>query len=267
VNDTVTASAEAAPSAATIQPAPALSTDAGQLQTEVAKQPDGQLPKDGTADAAKDAPKPEQSRYDKKIGSLTAKLRDSQRQLARSQDLIRKIGSARQLNPLDFKSDAEYHAALIDNTVKQTEARHARADAEAVSREMARAENEIWEASVEEYSSTIADFDSVVYSDAVKLPGNIMREMRTIPGGPAVAYFLAKNQGESHRIAQLPKQEALIELGRLAGRLTATQPKRVTSATDPPRTVQGGSTAAILDPSKMSMAEYSDWTKTRGKKK
>lgn len=270
MSDEAAATAGGTPTAATTDttqttPNPAPSTEAGQSQERVAPDAGKGQEKDGTAAAEKDAPKPEQSKAERRIGALTAKLRESQRDLQRNQDLLRKIGAARQLNPLDFKSDAEYHAALIQDTVSQTQAAHAKADVQHVTREMARAENEIWDTSVEEYSATVPDFETVVFSDAVKIPGNVMREMRTTPGGPAVAYYLAKNQGEAARVAQLPKAEALIELGRLAGRLTATQPKRVTTAANPPQTVTGGAAAHGFNPETASMEEYANRYRQRGK--
>lgn len=85
--------------------------------------------------------------------------------------------------------------------------------------------------------------------------------------GPEVAYWLGKNTNEARRIAHLPEGMQGAELARIEARITSAPTVRKTSqAPAPVPTIGGTKAVATKDPANMSMAEYSEWYASRGKR-
>lgn len=72
---------------------------------------------------------------------------------------------------------------------------------------------------------------------------------------PELTYYLGKNPGEAHRIAALPPARAILEMGKIAAKLPANQPRQTSNAPAPPAQVGGGS-GSTKDPSRMSYDEF-----------
>lgn len=79
--------------------------------------------------------------------------------------------------------------------------------------------------------------------------------------GPSVAFHLGKNTAEANRIASLPPDQMLREIGRLEGRFSQA-PERVSEAPDPISPVRG-TAGPEKDPEKMSTAEWMQWDRAR----
>jgi hypothetical protein len=90
------------------------------------------------------------------------------------------------------------------------------------------------------------DFLNVAY-----VPQNFVDVFIGSETGADVAYYLGKNPAEIQRLAGLPPNMALVELGRIESKLTAPPPKTPTKAPPPVNPVGSSATAgAEPDPAK-----------------
>lgn len=81
-----------------------------------------------------------------------------------------------------------------------------------------------------------------------------------------IAYYLGKNEGEAHRIAAMPPLKAVIEVGKIAAKLSAA-PRQTSQAPAPPAQVSGRSAGTSKDPAHMTRDEYyAHITRGRGKR-
>ncbi len=76
---------------------------------------------------------------------------------------------------------------------------------------------------------------------------------------PELTVWLARNPQEAIRISRLPAHRQGVEIARIEARVSAPSPKRISTAPAPLQTASGGATSAVLDPEKMSQAEYVKW--------
>ena len=90
----------------------------------------------------------------------------------------------------------------------------------------------------------------------------VLQALVASPNFADIAYHLASNPQEAWRIAQSHPAQAVMELGTLAARITASGP-RVSNAPAPVREI-GSSESVKKDPAQMSYSEYRAW---RTKKK
>lgn len=226
--------------------------------------PDGQRQQaDGGSEAATSGSdtgeqKPK-SKYQKRIERLNEQVRHYQTQAEHYRGLWEKGGQAKPLDPLSFKTDAEYQAALIEQTVNRTQSEFAKTQAQSAVEQQAAAEQEIWGERVADLKESVPDFEAVAYSDKVIYSKHGLEMVRRLAEGPRVAYYLGKNPQEAQRIAQLAPLETAFELGRLEAKLTSGQPRRVSNAPAPVQTVRGGGVLGTPDPNKMEMGEYAAW--------
>lgn len=101
------------------------------------------------------------------------------------------------------------------------------------------------------------DFDAVARSEAVPISGAMGFAIYQAENGPDVAYHLGKNIDEAKRIAALPDTQQILEIGRLAGRLSAPPPVQVSKTPEPISPLRGQSAdATAKSPDEMSMDEY-----------
>lgn len=125
-----------------------------------------------------------------------------------------------------------------------------------------------FETRVEAFAKANADFATVVSNPALpalSAPG--ARAVALSEHGPAIIYHLGKNPDVAARIARMPADQQLVQIGKLEAQLTppplapaSAKPapprqKSVTSAPPPPTPVPAGS-AVSKDPSTMSMDEW-----------
>lgn len=83
-----------------------------------------------------------------------------------------------------------------------------------------------------------------------------------------IAYYLANNPREAREIASLPAHQQGARITRIEAKLSAApQVRKVSQAPAPVPALKGGTPSpAVKDPGSMSMAEYSKWYASRGKK-
>lgn len=87
--------------------------------------------------------------------------------------------------------------------------------------------------------------------------------IRTSEVGPELAYCLACNPEEAHRIAALPHASQIREIGRLEGRLHQHAEARVepvrktaTTAPEPPPMLRGGGGRFVIAPDTSDFAAF-----------
>lgn len=162
----------------------------------------------------------------------------------------------------DFESYEEYVEKLAEWKLDQREAAKAQAEA-------AKTQQEAHKARLAAAQERYADFDEVL-GEVEDFPiSQAMHEVITASDhGLDVAYYLAKNQDEAHRIAELSPFLAAKELGKIEAKIAdkvesksstekETKP-RVSKAPAPPKTVRPQAESAEPDPS-----DFGAWERWR----
>lgn len=253
-------------------PDPALEADAaatdGEPEGEAGGDPDGG---DGTPNAENEAD-PEQSRNKvpakQRIKQLSTKAREADNRAAAAE---RRAQSAEaQLRTLnarerpreaaDYETDAAYTAALIKDSVAEARAEALKSVHQEALADREQASRDAWLEKSETMRQRAPDFDAVVTSPNVSITGFMKDAITGDDNGPEVVYWLGKNPAEAARISALPPIRQVAEIGRLSARFSsAPEPKKVTAAPAPRKTLQGHGTTPTKDPSKMDHAEYRAW--------
>ena len=169
----------------------------------------------------------------------------------------------------DFSDYAEFVAAKAVWTAEQranqrqaqefeAEAQEARKQAEIIEAAERQLVNQSWAEKVSEAKTRYADFDQVALAPDVPITPQIADMLKHSEKGPDLAYFLGMNKATAAELAALSKtspMQAAWALGRLEASLTAPTP-RMTSQTPEPIAPVRGKAQAVVNPDKMSMAEY-----------
>jgi len=84
--------------------------------------------------------------------------------------------------------------------------------------------------------------------------------------GAEVAYYLASNPDEAHRISRLPAHRQGAEIARIEGKITpAAQMRRVSQAPAPVPTLSGAAPSpAMKSPQEMAPSEFVEWFRKTG---
>lgn len=235
---------------------------------------------DPVGDDAEGEPKPKESAVQKRINEITRARREAETE----RDTLRKLlieqrqAQDQQSKPAepqapqapvppkqeDFPDFAAYQEAMLDHRVEvklfqrdqqarqQTEAQQRQTSQAQATRESQQRAAKMIEAG----RGRFEDFDVVALDPSVPLT-TIMAEAISLEDsvGPDVAYYLGKKPEEAKRIAALPPAKQIMEIGRLAERITAAGKKNITKA-PPPIKPTGGRAKVVVDESKLSDAEW-----------
>ena len=106
------------------------------------------------------------------------------------------------------------------------------------------------------------DFLNSKYAPITQEMADIMLEH---DAGPQIAYWLARNQSEAARIAQLPPHKQALELLKASTKVTAPKPVKTTAASAPVPTL-GGRAAPEIDESKMPIEQWMKWRQSQIKR-
>lgn len=206
----------------------------------------------------KEEAKPEND-VEKRIGDITAELRETQRQLAEERRLREEASKPKEEtkgeqvagppDPKDYEfgdADAKF---IADNARWHADQRFdERIHAQKIEEKIAQIETG-WKGAIEvpELVEEYPDFKEKVTAGAASKAWACSPTMAILiknsPVGPHVAYELASNADESRRIYHLSDEEQLLEFGRLEGRMTALRaaakpaapaPKKVPDSAPPP---------------------------------
>lgn len=123
-----------------------------------------------------------------------------------------------------------------------------------------------WMEAVEDARERIKDFDSVV-TDKTPIHARAVPFIVESDKSAEIAYWLGKNPKDAEALyAKFESQpaQALIELGRIEARLSAPEPKRVSTAPKPAKTLNGGASPLSFDGSKAGVGDMQAWLKKAG---
>ncbi len=169
----------------------------------------------------------------------------------------------------EFSDYAEFVAAKAVWTAEQrttqrhaqeleAEAQEARKQAEIIEAAERQLVNQAWSERVMDAKSRYADFEQVALAPDVPITPQIADLLKQSDKGPDLAYWLGMNKAAAAEIAALSKTQpvlAAMHLGRLEASLSAPSP-RMTPQTPEPIAPVRGKAQAVVNPDKLSMAEY-----------
>lgn len=236
-----------------------------------AEKPAEATPEEGKQpDTAKDEADREASEAGKKLNQhkqtarervqqAVARQREAER---RAEALNRELESLRQRltkEPAesDFEDASQLTAARVEHTLNKRDAERLEAEQKAASEQALEAVREAWMDRVDDFKAEKPDFMEV--STSAPISERTAELIVMMEDGPAVAYWLGQNHKEAKRIEQLPAREKAVELGRIAGRLTAPPPRKITAAPSPVEQVAGRNSGRSFDPAKADMKTFADW--------
>jgi hypothetical protein len=239
---------------------PAKDEQSTEATTEDGKQPETAKTEEQKAAEASEAAKALNKRkqsYRERIGDITRKYRDEER---RANDLAAKVaqleGKIKPPNADDYTDPAKQTADQIDYTLDRRRVQDLKDQHAEASQEANKARALAWTERVNDFKEENADFEQVAFAAPIGKETSLM--VADMEDGPAVAYHLGKNPAEARRIEGLPERQRPFELGKIAARVTAPPPRRVTTAPGPVETTSGKSGGGPgFDPSKASPAEFS----------
>jgi len=233
---------------------------------------------DPTGDVPEEEPKPKENAVQKRINEITRARREAEAEAAALRKLIveQQARGQRQVQPQDdqpqppappkqedFPDFAAYQEAMLDHRVeaklfeREQQARQ-QAAAERRQAQQAQAAQEGQQRAVklvEIGRSKFDDFDEVALGDHVRMtPAMVEAIGLEDKVGPDVAYYLGKKPDEAARIAALPSARQIMEIGRLAERIS-TNRNKITKAPSPIKPT-GGRAKVVVDESKLSDAEW-----------
>lgn len=169
----------------------------------------------------------------------------------------------------EFSDYAEFVAAKAVWTAEQrttqrhaqeleAEAQEARKQAEIIEAAERQLVNQAWSERVIDAKSRYADFEQVALAPDVPITPAIADLLKQSDKGPDLAYWLGMNKAAAAEIAALSKTQpvlAAMHLGRLEASLSAPSPRMTPQTPEPIAPVRGKATA-VVNPDKLSMAEY-----------
>jgi len=219
-------------------------------------------------------PKPKTNKVQKRIDTLTKKMRDLERDniyLRGRLSQVEKSGqktddTPAQLSRDDFESDEAYLKALNAQNLeilRQEREGETKKQQETQKEQELKAINEQLDTGREKYE----DFDEVALSQT----HNVTQEMFDAAKGEHledILYVLGKNPAASNRIASLSKSQQIKEIGKIEARIEkvkGTKPKKkIPEETPVPTLNASGTVTPVKDISQMSQKErFAKWDADR----
>lgn len=231
----------------------------------------------------------------KRFGELTAKQREAERKAEEKEreaqfykELAMKNASSAPAAPpqepqpvvlkepkvSDFDDYSQYIEAKTDYLVakkleESEKAKAAHAEQARVQRETEQRVGKFAE-SVKKFKEKNPDYEAVVLNPSLPFTQVMFDTCLVSEKGAELAYHIGKNPDVAARLARLSPVEAVREMGLLEAKLNPPDPKLVTQAPEPVKTLNGNGDVVQKDPAKMSMEEYAayraDALKWKGRK-
>ncbi len=223
--------------------------------------------------------KPEPNPVQKRINEITRARREAEARAASLEKLVLNLAQGQQpgaqTSPQaapeqqeeqppkesDFQDYAAFQRAQLLYEARQTiraEMRSANERAQAGSQqaEQARQQQESQQRAVsmiESGRAAFEDFDDVVMAPGVRISPAMMDAMSLdAKTGSSVAYYLGNAPEEAARIFALQPVQQIMEIGRLAEKISASANKNKITKAPPPAKPVGGRSKAVVDESKLS---------------
>lgn len=213
---------------------------------EAAKQPE-EAKDPGAQDAAQEKPEnsdPKKKSARDRIDELTAQKYEAQRRaeeaIAEARRLREQLRSRPEIDPNDFNAQ---ESERLRRVVKEERFEDTVQTAQKAQKEAESARISMFEAKIDAARERIPDMDAAL-REFTQLPLSPEAADVLVESDKAaeIAYFLAKNPDQAHRIARLPAAKQGAELTRIEARISVAQPRKATAA-PPPVPMVGASSA------------------------
>lgn len=226
---------------------------ASEATTEEGKQPDpvkDTAKEDAAASEAAKALQKRKQTMQERLNEVTRKYRDEERRANRlAAQIAQQEGKLKPPNADDYTDPAKHTADQISYTLDQRRVQELKAEHAEASQEANRARASAWFERVQDFKVDNADFEQVAHSAPIGEETSLM--VADMEEGPAVAYHLGKNPALARKIEGLPERMRPFELGKIAAQITATPPRRVTTAPTPVSAISGKSAGSSGHPTDM----------------
>lgn len=173
----------------------------------------------------------------------------------------------------DFSQFVDPNEELAERTawkVRQSNAKEAEArleaERESVAREHQQKLSAAWAETVEAARETMPDFDQV-FNAQTPVHERAVRHIAESEMGAEIAYYLGKNPKEATSLYEAFDRDparALIEFGRLEGKLSRPSAAKPTTAPKPAAVLQGGTQPPAFDAAKASVGDMAAQLKKAG---
>lgn len=177
-------------------------------------------------------------------------------------DRITKAGEAEQPPKYeDFETETEYAAAkaVYDASRRrdQREIEELRADHEHTTRQISEAAQQSWFEQEAEARVRYKDFDEVVHNPRLPITPDMTQVMLGSDRAADIAYYLGKNPGKAHEIANASPMEMARQIGAIEARLQGSVSRPKPAVPEPIKPVSGkGQTKARTPQDAQSYDEY-----------
>ena len=197
-------------------------------------------------------PKPRRRRN--RTAKLAAKLTNAERQIAELQSQLQKVQPpAQEPAPApkqeDFASFEEFTVASAQHVAREAARQEMQGLTQRVEKDMQQVQAQQldaeWSKRESKASEKYDDYFEVVRDEDLQVSQTMADAIMQMDDGTDVAYHLGTHPDESARIAQLQPMAQVIELGRIAAKLSRPKPKS-TTAPNPPKTVKSNSAPQAL---------------------
>ena len=181
--------------------------------------------------------------------------------LNRRKAALEKEASSQQ--PIDPNDFAAQDAARVSKALLDRDLRSVDASLQDATQRDADVRIATFNAKIDAARERIPDIDQVLATLAPLPFSAVMAEViAESDKAPELAVWFSRNPADAYRIAKLPPHKQAAEVVRIEARVSAPQPKRISTAPAPLQTASGGTSVSAPDPTKMGMADYIKWRQT-----
>jgi hypothetical protein len=240
------------------------SAETEEEQLEVAASEEEDLEEGSSEQEEEEGKKPKRKSAQQRIRELTAKYRQTERELQELRRLLNDRGERQedyqQLAQMpqrpkreDYDNEDDYFEALADYKAEQRLAEQQKKQEQKTEQQrqqeeqqrITKAVNQINESGMQEFE----DYEDVVLdNNSLQITDNMVRTIADMDYGHRVAYHLGKNPDKAAKLAEMSPSKQAAELGKLESQLTQSPGKKSKSkAPAPPSSVKGSGESSESD--------------------
>ena len=165
-------------------------------------------------------------------------------------------------DPNAYDDNAKYTADVVQHTLNRNEVERRESEIAAQKKAAEDIKARTVQEKLEDAEERFPGFRNKVIREEVPITGHMAEAMMASPHFAEIGLALAENPREARAIASMSQVEQILEIGRMAERLSGSPPKRITQAPDPIKPVTGGGgPISESDPKKLAenMGAYANW--------
>jgi hypothetical protein len=147
-----------------------------------------------------------------------------------------------------YRNDAEWRNAVVQEAVIEAHRSAARVTAEEAAQRAFHARGQTFQARVDGFKERAPDWDQVARNPNLPVTQVMADAITDSNLGPQVSYWLGQNPHEAARIASLPPIRQVAEIGQLEARLGSGQVAPTTTSAPTPSRSVSSSTSAPSEP-------------------